>query len=78
MPARRGVSAATVANNMLRPFTGIRFGLMVGIGGGIPDSKGRVDIRLSDAVVSQPDVPMSAGALSIADRLVLRGSNSRK
>jgi hypothetical protein len=32
------VSAVTVANNMLRTFTGIGFGLMVGIGGGIPNS----------------------------------------
>jgi nucleoside phosphorylase len=33
------VSAATVANNMLRTFTGIRFGLMVGIERGIPTPK---------------------------------------
>ncbi|KAI1610554.1 putative kinesin light chain [Exophiala viscosa] len=49
------VSAATVANNMLRTFTGIRFGLMVGIGGGIPNLDQGVDIRLGDVVVSQPD-----------------------
>jgi nucleoside phosphorylase len=49
------VSAATVANNMLRTFTGIRFGLMVGIGGGIPNLSAGVDIRLGDIVVSQPD-----------------------
>ncbi|KAK5202886.1 hypothetical protein LTR96_011356 [Exophiala xenobiotica] len=49
------VSAATVAINMLRTFTGIRFGLMVGIGGGIPNSDKGVDIRLGDVVVSQPD-----------------------
>ncbi|KAK5203135.1 hypothetical protein LTR96_011434 [Exophiala xenobiotica] len=49
------VSAATVAINMLRTFTGIRFGLMVGIGGGIPNSDKGVDVRLGDVVVSQPD-----------------------
>lgn len=49
------VSAATVATNMLRTFTGIRFGLMVGIGGGIPNLEKGVDIRLGDVVVSQPD-----------------------
>ncbi|KAH0837138.1 Pfs, NB-ARC and TPR domain protein [Fonsecaea pedrosoi] len=49
------VSAATVATNMLRTFTGIRFGLMVGIGGGIPGSHKGGDIRLGDVVVSQPD-----------------------
>ncbi|OQV11248.1 Tetratricopeptide repeat-containing protein [Cladophialophora immunda] len=49
------VSAATVAANMLRTFIGIRFGLMVGIGGGIPSSHKYGDIRLGDVVVSQPD-----------------------
>jgi hypothetical protein len=48
-------AAATVANNMLRTFTGIRFGLMVGIGGGIPTLDKGGDIRLGDVVVSQPD-----------------------
>ncbi|KAM0551393.1 hypothetical protein ACHAPJ_008502 [Fusarium lateritium] len=42
-------SAAVVANNMLRTFPNIRFGLMVGIGGSAP-SKSH-DIRLRDAVV---------------------------
>jgi hypothetical protein len=44
--------AATVAKDMLRIFTSIRFGLMVGIGGCAPSS--RHDIRLGDIVVSQP------------------------
>ncbi|KAM0637065.1 hypothetical protein ACHAQF_009107 [Verticillium nonalfalfae] len=37
---------------MLRTFKSLRFGLMVGIGGGAPSS--RHDIRLGDIVVSQP------------------------
>lgn len=45
--------AAAVAAQMRATFKRIRFGLMVGIGGGVP-SKG-VDIRLGDVVVSQPD-----------------------
>jgi nucleoside phosphorylase len=45
-------SAATVAAQMLSTFKFIRFGLMVGIGGGVP-SKER-DIRLGDVVVSEP------------------------
>jgi nucleoside phosphorylase len=45
-------SAAVVASQMLSTFTSIRFGLMVGIGGGVP-SPDR-DIRLGDVVVSQP------------------------
>ncbi|KAK6342185.1 hypothetical protein TWF730_001664 [Orbilia blumenaviensis] len=46
------VSAATVASQMLSTFESIRFGLMVGIGGGIPSKEN--DIRLGDIVVSQP------------------------
>ncbi|KAF9879246.1 g-protein beta wd-40 repeats containing [Colletotrichum karsti] len=45
-------SAATVAKDMLRTFKSIRFGLMVGIGGGAPSSEH--DIRLGDIVVSRP------------------------
>ncbi|ERF72616.1 hypothetical protein EPUS_05670 [Endocarpon pusillum Z07020] len=48
-------AAATVASNMLRTFPEIRFGLMVGIGGGIPNLAKEIDIRLGDVVVSQPD-----------------------
>jgi nucleoside phosphorylase len=43
-------SAATVARDMLHSFPNIRFGLMVGIGGGAPTAKH--DIRLGDIVVS--------------------------
>jgi len=46
------VSAATVAKDMRRSFSGIHFGLMVGIGGGAPGAKH--DIRLGDVVVSSP------------------------
>jgi nucleoside phosphorylase len=46
-------SAATAATSMLFSFPSVRFGLMVGIGGGIP-SKTR-DIRLGDVVVSTPE-----------------------
>jgi nucleoside phosphorylase len=44
--------AARVASHMLSTFTSLRFGLMVGIGGGVA-SQGN-DIRLGDVVVSQP------------------------
>ncbi|KAI9766644.1 MAG: hypothetical protein M1839_004799 [Geoglossum umbratile] len=50
-------SAATAAANMLRSFPKIRFGLMVGIGGGAPSEPSddpRKDIRLGDVVVSNP------------------------
>jgi len=45
-------SAATGATQMLASFPSIRFGIMVGIGGGVPG--GDADIRLGDIVVSKP------------------------
>lgn len=54
LPAGRiGNNPATaVAAQMRATFKGIRFGLMVGIGGGVPSAE--ADIRLGDVVVSQP------------------------
>ena len=51
-----GIStASSCATNMLRTFPNIRFGLMVGIGGGAPTPEDRNrDIRLGDIVVSSP------------------------
>jgi len=43
--------AATTANSLQFALPHIRFGLMVGIGAGVPQSK---DVRLGDVVVSQP------------------------
>ncbi|RAL17378.1 purine and uridine phosphorylase [Aspergillus homomorphus CBS 101889] len=48
------VSAARVANNMMATFLSLKFGLMVGIGGGVPGQK---DIRLGDVVVGEPFGP---------------------
>ncbi|OGM40936.1 hypothetical protein ABOM_010325 [Aspergillus bombycis] len=45
-------SAAVVATQMKARFKGLRFGLMVGLGGGV--SSPDVDIRLGDVVISQP------------------------
>jgi nucleoside phosphorylase len=45
-------SAAAVAVQMKSKFTSIRFGLMVGIGGGVPSDD--ADIQLGDVVISQP------------------------
>src|ERR1700761_17531 len=44
--------AAVVATQMRATFKSLRFGLMVGIGGGVPSAE--TDIRLGDVVVSQP------------------------
>ncbi|KAL5084923.1 hypothetical protein Trisim1_011277 [Trichoderma cf. simile WF8] len=48
------VSAATTASSMISSLPHIRFGLMVGIGAGVPRLKDKIDIRLGDVVVSQP------------------------
>ncbi|KAK2765802.1 g-protein beta wd-40 repeats containing [Colletotrichum kahawae] len=53
-------TAATVAKDLLRTFESIRFGLLVGIGGGAPSRTN--DIRLGDVVVSQP-TGTSGGAI---------------
>ncbi|THY51349.1 hypothetical protein D6C99_04500 [Aureobasidium pullulans] len=48
-----GTNAASSATaNLLNSFPTIKFGLMVGIGGGVPSRKN--DIRLGDVVVSKP------------------------
>ena len=47
-------AAATVAIQLLNDFPSVRFGLLVGIGGGVPDKEeGGDDIRLGDVVVSK-------------------------
>ena len=53
-------SAATVATQLLNDFPSIRFGLLVGIGGGVPDLANEIDIRLGDIVVSKPTKPRAA------------------
>ena len=53
MPETGNNQAASVATQLLNDFQSIRFGLLVGIGGGIPDG-GDNDIRLGDVVVSKP------------------------
>ncbi|KAK8105219.1 hypothetical protein PG999_008578 [Apiospora kogelbergensis] len=47
--------AATVVEEMTSKFRSLRFGVLVGIGGGVPNLDREIDIRLGDVVVSQPD-----------------------
>lgn len=65
-------SAARTATNMVRTFRKIRFGLMVGVGGGAPkrtDNKDPLkDIQLGDVVVSTPRG--SHGKQTISLRLI--------
>ncbi|KAL4780334.1 putative kinesin light chain [Aspergillus varians] len=48
------VSAAAVVSRMCLTFPRLRFGLMVGIAGGVPGKNNSNDIRLGDVVVSKP------------------------
>jgi nucleoside phosphorylase len=52
MPETGNNKAATVATQLLNDFRSIRFGLLVGIGGGIP-GEDEDDIRLGDVAVSK-------------------------
>jgi nucleoside phosphorylase len=52
LPEYGVVSAAIAAKSMQSTFPRLRFGLMVGIGGGIPSNEN--DIRLGDIIVSLP------------------------
>ncbi|KAK2052006.1 hypothetical protein LY76DRAFT_465084, partial [Colletotrichum caudatum] len=48
------VSAATTAGSMISSLPHLRFGLLVGIGAGIPRLADNIDICLGDIAVSQP------------------------
>lgn len=71
-------SAANVATQMVNTFPSIRFGLMVGIGGGIPPK-----VRLGDVVISQPTgeypgvVQWDLGKTESGDQPVRTGSLDR-
>ena len=54
-------AATTVATRMDGTFPHLRFGLLVGIAGGVPDKK---DIRLGDVVISKGD-GLSGGVVSV-------------
>ncbi|KAF5711715.1 nacht ankyrin domain-containing protein [Fusarium mundagurra] len=58
LPSYGITNAATVAKDMVRSFVSISFGLMVGIGGGIPL---KVDMRLGDVVVSKEVIQYDFG-----------------
>ena len=73
------VPAANVAKDMARTFPRLRVGLMVGIGGGIPNLSKGVDIRLGDVVVSKPEktwggvVQYDKGKAEHGGQFVLKG-----
>ncbi|KAE8361552.1 purine and uridine phosphorylase [Aspergillus caelatus] len=51
------ISASTAVSHMVSTYPNIRFGLMVGIGGGVPSQS--ADIRLGDVVISKPTATSS-------------------
>ncbi|KAL4950439.1 hypothetical protein BDW69DRAFT_187374 [Aspergillus filifer] len=57
------ISAAIVTTQILSTFTAIRFGLMVGVGGGIPQAVSN-DMRLGDIVVSTPTTEGTNGVVA--------------
>jgi nucleoside phosphorylase len=56
-------SAAIVLDQMQPTFPRLRFGLMVGVGGGVPSPSGKADIRLGDVVVSMPTSGSTVGGV---------------
>ncbi|KAB8237936.1 uncharacterized protein BDW43DRAFT_296928 [Aspergillus alliaceus] len=64
------ISATAVASHMVSTFRSIRFGLMVGIGGGVPSQS--ADVRLGDVVISKPTAT-SSGVIQYDYGKTLRG-----
>ncbi|KAL2802868.1 nucleoside phosphorylase domain-containing protein [Aspergillus granulosus] len=55
LPNTGNTSAASMVTHMRRSFPNLRFGILVGIGGGVPGPREKKeDIRLGDVVVSEP------------------------
>ncbi|ERF73242.1 hypothetical protein EPUS_08793 [Endocarpon pusillum Z07020] len=80
MPEIGNNAAATVVTQLLNDFPSIRFGILVGIRGGVPGDEGEDDIRLGDMVVSQPTATFGGVVqYDLGKRLVdgvLRGQDS--
>lgn len=62
LPTTGNCSAATVVAQMRNTYPRLRFGLLVGIGGGVPTRTAQGQIRLGHIVVSQP-VGQHSGAV---------------
>ena len=64
-------AAATAVRDLLRSFPRVRFGLMVGVGGGAPsnpsDDLGQ-DIRLGDVIVGNPEGNYGRGRVYLFDK----------
>jgi hypothetical protein len=54
LPSAGNALAATVVTQMASTFPKLRFGLLIGIGGGVPAGTDEGPVRLSYVVVSKP------------------------
>ncbi|KAF4186740.1 hypothetical protein CNMCM7927_005127 [Aspergillus lentulus] len=68
-------SAASVVTQMRPTFPSLQFGLMVGIGGGVPN--GSADIRLGDVVISVPNETSGGVVQYDYGKTCLKGSFQR-
>lgn len=59
LPSTGNATATSVVTHMRRTFPNLRFGVLVGIGGGVPVQTDAGTIRLGDLVVSKPSGPHS-------------------
>ncbi|KAL4788114.1 pfs domain-containing protein [Aspergillus varians] len=66
MPGTGNTRAAVVATQLMNDFHFVRFILLVGTGGGVPNPEKGIDIRLGDVVVS--DTSGSFGGVALFDR----------
>lgn len=73
LPSIGNNDSGVVANQLMNDFPNVRFGLLVGIAGGVPGDNGKDDIRLGDVVVSEPS-GTSGGVLQF-DRGKRHGSD---
>lgn len=72
LPTTGNTSAATVVTQLRNTFKQIRFGLLVGIGGGVPTQTDNGPIHLGDVVVSKPEQDHS-GAIQYDHGKALEG-----
>jgi nucleoside phosphorylase len=72
LPTTGNTSAATVVTQLRNTFKQIRFGLLVGIGGGVPTRTDNGPIHLGDVVVSKPEQTHS-GAIQYDHGKALEG-----
>jgi nucleoside phosphorylase len=56
------INAASVLTHLIRTFPSVRFGLMVGVGGGVPT---KADIRLGDIVIGTKVVQHDIGKIDV-------------